>query len=176
MQNDVVLPLVVYGTTAVYVISGLLSMLTGPNVYEQISQGELSDVREDCVSREGVRDPAQAAEAANEELEREARQMLQARSDRLVRAGQPPLDVERELAKLTTSAPVAPGGHDPELVEEVRQLTIARNERRMRQGLELLDVEVEIERALAELDLDPLGGAAYAAEAAREDARATATL
>jgi hypothetical protein len=78
--------------------------------------------------------------------------MLSARSDRLVRAGQPALDVEAELARLLTDAP---GGRassdDPELLTEVRQLVQARNERRVRKGLEPLDVEAEVARTLEEL-------------------------
>ena len=77
--------------------------------------------------------------------------MLAARSERMVRRGEPALDVDAELARLLTPAS-APGKHDAELAEEVRQLVIARNERRIRQGLEPLDEDAEVTRTLAEMD------------------------
>jgi len=77
----------------------------------------------------------------------EVRQMIQARSDRAEARGEPPLDVDAEVAALLKPA----GGNDPELREEVRQLVVARNERRMRRGEEPLDVEAEVERQLRDL-------------------------
>ncbi len=159
MQNDVVLPLVVYGTTTVYVLAGVLSMFSRPNLYDQIGQGGLSTVSEDRLS--GDRQRARALELATARAEREqdARQMLQARSDRLVRQGRAPLDVDAELTKLDRLDANRSSLRDDTLVEEVRQLTIVRNERRLRQGLQPLDIDVEIQRALAELDL--LGGSVF---------------
>jgi hypothetical protein len=86
--------------------------------------------------------------------QQEIRQMLQARSERLVRAGGQPLDIDAEIALLEVPGAGAPGKHDPELVQEVRQLVTARNERRVRTGDEPLDVEAEIARTLDELDPD----------------------
>ncbi len=77
--------------------------------------------------------------------------MLGARSDRLVRRGQPPLDIEAELSRLLAPTQ-GTSEHAPGLVDEVRQLVVARNERRARQGLEPLDVDAEVDRTLAELD------------------------
>ena len=95
--------------------------------------------------------PAHDSPAARAEQETEIRQMLGARSDRLVRAGEPALDIDVEVARL-----LAPAGEskerDPAIVEEVRQLVTARNERRERQGLAPLDVDEEVERTLAELE------------------------
>jgi hypothetical protein len=88
---------------------------------------------------------------ARAEQEEEVRQMLTARSDRLVRRGEPALDVDAEVARLL-APPSTAGGHDAGLVEEVRQLVVARNERRLRQGLEPLDVEDQVAQTLAELD------------------------
>jgi hypothetical protein len=153
MQNDVVLPLVVYGTTAVYVLSGLLATLTSPNLYDQIGQGGLSDMREERITADTLHERSLRLAAARAESEQDARQMLQARSDRLVREGHPPLDIEAELARLDDLVASQPDTRQEDLVEEVRQLTIVRNERRMRQGLELLDVDAEIARALGELEL-----------------------
>jgi hypothetical protein len=87
--------------------------------------------------------------AGRAEREHEIRQMLGARSDRLVSRGQPALDIDAEVARLMAPAP-APDGHAAGLVEEVRQLVVARNERRERQGLEPLEVESEVARTLAE--------------------------
>jgi hypothetical protein len=81
------------------------------------------------------------------EAREEIRQMLEAKSARREARGEEPLDVEAELAALTT-----PGsGAEPGLREEVRQLVVARNERRLRQGKEPLDVEAEVERQLRSL-------------------------
>ena len=77
--------------------------------------------------------------------------MLRARSERLVRAGKPALDIDGEVARLLSQAPSGPD-RDPALVAEVRQMVLARNERRVRQGAEPLDVEAEIARTLEELD------------------------
>jgi hypothetical protein len=98
------------------------------------------------LGREGgldmTREPA--APASGAEVQEEIRQMLEAKSARREARGEPALDVDAELAELTTSS----AGADPGLREEVRQLVIARNERRRRQGKEPLDVEAEIERQL----------------------------
>ena len=77
--------------------------------------------------------------------------MLQARSERRVRRGEPALDVDAEVTKLLAAQP-ASTGHDPGIAEEVLQLVVARNERRERQGLQPLDLEAEVQRTLAELD------------------------
>ena len=74
--------------------------------------------------------------------------MLEAKSRRREARGEAPLDIEAELATLTSAGP---GTGDPALREEVRQLVIARNERRLRQGKEPLDVEAEIDRQLRDL-------------------------
>jgi hypothetical protein len=73
--------------------------------------------------------------------------MIQARSDRRVARGEPPLDVDAEVAALLRPA----ASDDPELREEVRQLVVASNERRLRAGQEPLDVEAEVDRRLREL-------------------------
>jgi hypothetical protein len=105
-------------------------------VYRSIGASDLMMRRETAA---GGADSAEARE--------EIRQMLEAKSARRQARGEQPLDVEAELAALTSSAL----GGDHELREEVRQLVIARNERRIRQGKEPLDVEAEIERQLRAL-------------------------
>jgi hypothetical protein len=151
MQNDTVLPIVVFGATAIYIVSGLLSMISRPNLYDQIGQGGLSTVSEDRAGG-GLPDRALGLAAAEAERELEVRQMLDARSDRQVRRGGAPLDVDAELRRLEHLAAIRAGRRDEDVVEEVRHLTIVRNERRAREGLEGLDIETEIERVLVELD------------------------
>jgi hypothetical protein len=123
-------------------------------MYDQIGQGGFS--REGEQTTTGTLTPETGSAAASAEQEREIRQMLRARSERLVRKGEPALDVDAELARLLGGAnPVAPsrapGKHDAGLLEEVRQLVVARNERRVRQGLEPLDTDAEVTRTLEEM-------------------------
>ncbi len=141
---------VVFGTVALSVVMSVLLLFTrgsGDSTYDQIGRGG--------ISREGDYGnaaPASVSDSAAErtEREREIRQMLSARSERLVRSGQPALDVESELARLLASEQ-APAARDAGLVAEVRQLVVARNERRIRQGQEPLDVDAEVARTLDEL-------------------------
>ncbi len=81
----------------------------------------------------------------------EARQMLEAKSYRRRRRGEPGIDVEAELARALDPPGAQPPTRREELRAEIRQLVIARNERRLRQGREPLDVEAETERELANL-------------------------
>jgi hypothetical protein len=90
---------------------------------------------------------ASGTTASSGERDTEIRQMLEARNERRARRGEPPIDVEDELARLTASAPAI----DPALREEIRQLVVARNHRRVRAGKPPLDVEAEIEREIAGL-------------------------
>ena len=67
------------------------------------------------------------------EREADIRQLVQARHDRGVARGEPPLDVEAEVDRLMALDPAAQPEADQQdaaLREEVRQLVIARNERR----------------------------------------------
>ena len=89
--------------------------------------------------------PRGGGSGALQEREEEIRQMLEARNLRRVRRGEAPVDVERELRRLT--APQV----DPELREEIRDLVKARNYRRVRAGKPALDVEAEVERELSQL-------------------------
>ena len=130
-------PFVMIGAIVLFVLLGVLSMLTRNNLYDQIGQGGLSIGEEQL---RGLRDSggAGAAEAladqsfeGRDEREQEIRQMLQARSDRLV----------TRATSRSTSTPSSPrsipagvggvgGSHDSGLALEVRQLVVARNERR----------------------------------------------
>jgi hypothetical protein len=140
-----VFPIVLFGSIALFVILGVLSMFTRGSLYDQVGQGGLT-VGEDRMT--GGASPGGPTDVR--QREHEIRQMLQARSDRLVSQGQAPLDIDAELAKLEPST----GGasyQDAGLAAEVRQLVLARNERRARQGQPALDVEAEVARTLAEL-------------------------
>jgi len=143
------LSFVVFGTVAFSVVISLLFLVTrgSDSMYDHIGQGG--------ISRDGDYGGASAqssdSPAARAEREQEIRQMLRARSERLVRRGLPALDIDAELERLLAPAD-ASDAHEGALVEEVRQLVVARNERRVRQGREPLDVEAEVARTLEELD------------------------
>jgi hypothetical protein len=124
-------------------IAAIVSYAGSGNVYSSIGKGAFA------LDRDEVRPgPKPGSAAAQAEQAEEVRQMIQARSDRRVARGEPPLDVDAEVAALLR--PASPGA-DPELREEIRQLVIARNERRMRRGEAPLDVESEIERQIRDL-------------------------
>lgn len=151
-------PIVVFGTVGLSVVMSIVFLLSKGSMYDEIGSGGFPSEGES--SGGGAPYGAAGAQydsiAMNPELqsaerEQEVRQMLQARSERRERRGEPPLDVDAEVAKLL-AAPPASNGHDPGIAEEVLQLVVARNERRERQGLEPLDLEAEVARTLAELD------------------------
>jgi hypothetical protein len=145
------LSLVVFGTVAFSLLMSLLFLATrgSGNMYDHIGQGGFSSDGEHTTGR--MLPPETGSMAASAEQELEIRQMLRARSDRMVSRGEPALDVEAELARLLAPTQT-PGKHDAGLVEEVRQLVVARNERRVRQGQEPLDEDAEVQRTLAEME------------------------
>jgi hypothetical protein len=142
------LAFVVFGAVAFSLVMSILFLTTrgSESAYDRIGAGGIS--REGDYGT-GAPAPAPDSPAAQAEREREIRQMLSARSERLVRSGQPALDVDAELARLLADEPARV--HDPELLAEVRQLVLARNERRVRGGEQPLDVEAEVTRTLEEL-------------------------
>ena len=121
--------LIIIVVSVIAVIAAAISYWGSGGIYTGLGRSDLQMDRDSAA-------PATAAEA------------LEAKSRRREARGQEPLDVEAELASLTTGSP---GAGDPALREEVRQLVVARNERRLRQGKEPLDVEAEIDRQLREL-------------------------
>lgn len=141
---------VVFGTVAFAVVISLLLLVTrgSDSMYDHIGRGGISREGSYGASAPG---PSSDSDAGRAEREREIRQMLGARSERLVRKGEQPLDIDAEVARLLAPAR-EPGSHDAGLASEVRQLVVARNERRARQGLEPLDVEAETARTLDEMD------------------------
>ena len=130
---------VTVGVVVVALLVGLATFAGSRRAYEEIGAG---GIEQDPAPREPTSGAGAAEQAA------EIRQMLEARNSRRIRRGEEPLDVEAEVAALTSaSAPAA----DPALEEEVRQLVVARNARRVRRGEEPLDVEAEVRRQLAAL-------------------------
>ena len=129
----------------------IVFLISGENVYDQIGQGGMT--RDSEAPPESARRGAAAElRRGRAEQEREVRQMLCARSARMVARGEPALDIDAEVARLLAPAAGAADGHDAELEAEVRELVAAKNERRVRRGLEPLDVAAEVRRTLAELD------------------------
>jgi hypothetical protein len=144
-----VFPIVVFGAVAVSVVMSVVFLVSRGSVYDQIGQDGFS---RDGGGGEPFADwsaPPLDSPAGRAEQEREVRQMLEARSERLVRGGKPALDIDGEVARLLKPQPET---EDAGLKNEVRQLVTARNERRLRKGLEPLDVEAEVERTLQELN------------------------
>ena len=124
----------------VAVVVATLSYWGSGRIYRGLGKGGLGMDHDE-------RPPSAAAGPQSAEAQEEIRQMLEAKSARREARGEAPLDIESELASLTTAAPAV----DPALREEVRQLVVARNERRARQGKEPLDVEAEVDRELRDL-------------------------
>ncbi len=148
-------PEVLFGAIVLFVVVGVLSMLTRRSLHDQVGQdGLFTGESHSRLPRASPSPPAPDAPPSFDHIEREAeiRQLLTARSERQVRRGEAPLDIDAEMARIDGGGrdPSA-GSHDPALAEEVRQLVRARNDRRARQGLETLDVEAEVQRTLAEL-------------------------
>ncbi len=140
-------PFVVFGAVALSVVMSLVFLFSRESVHDQIGQGGITH---DMDFAAAPLAPPADSPAGRAERELEVRQMLSARSERLVRAGKPALDIDAEVARLLE--PAASPEPEPGLTEEVRQLVVARNERRVRQGLEPLAVEAEVARTLEELD------------------------
>jgi hypothetical protein len=91
--------------------------------------------------------PSSATTASPEqEREEEIRQMMEARNARRRRRGEEPLDVAREIARLSP-----PPKLDPQLQSEIRDLVKARNYRRVRAGKPPLDIEAEVQREVEKL-------------------------
>ena len=124
-------------------IAAIASYIGSGNIYKTIGRGQFALDHD-----EPARGPKPGSAAAMAEQAEEVRQMIQARSDRREARGEPPLDIDAEVAALLRQPDV---GDDRELREEVRQLVIARNERRLRRGEEPLDVDAEIDRQMRDL-------------------------
>jgi hypothetical protein len=159
--------IVVFGAVALSVLMSIVFLVgKGGSVYDEIGQGSFTGEGKNTHGRGTSEPPAGVSELEASsgnillarpereriEREQEIRQMLQARSERLERRGEPGLDVDAEVARLTAVQSIAPQ-RDQGIEEEVLQLVVARNERRERQGLEPLDIQAEVARTLAEFDV-----------------------
>jgi hypothetical protein len=127
-----------FGTVVVVVaivgiIGAILALLTSRRTWEDYGKHHL------------LLDTDEAPNGSTAERDAEIRELLEARNALRRRRGEPEIDAEHELRRLT--APHV----DAELREEIRQLVVARNHRRARQGKPPLDVEAEIEREIAGL-------------------------
>jgi hypothetical protein len=129
---------VVVVVCAVGVAGAVVALLFGRRVWEDYGRDHLVMERE-------TSGPASGSAAALGERDEEIRQMLEARNARRRRRGEPELNVEEELSRLTAPAV------DDELRAEIRDLVIARNHRRARQGKPPLDVEAEVQRQISAL-------------------------
>ena len=119
------------------VVAGI-TLATSGSAYKEIGKGGL-------FGDDGPKPDPSIGMGGAAVRDEEIRQMLQARSDRRVRKGHEPLDIDAEVAALTRTHV------DPQLLEEIRELVHSRNRRRARQGKEPLDVEAEIARQLEDL-------------------------
>jgi len=132
---------VIWVVCVLAVLIALGALIASRKTWEDFGKGKFVM---DGDSAKGSRHDSGAAPA---ERDAEIRQLLEARNERRTRRGEAPIDVEQELARLTTTAPTI----DPALREEIRQLVVARNHRRVRAGKPPLDVEAEIDREIAGL-------------------------
>lgn len=130
--------LVTVGVVALGLIVGVATFAGSRRDYEKIgADGIEKDPR--------PREPSSPGGASEQAAE--IRQMIEARNARRIRRGEEPLDVEAEIAALSSAGAAS----DPAIEAEVRQLVAARNARRVRRGEEPLDVEEEVRRQLAAL-------------------------
>ncbi len=116
-------------------LAALLAILTSSKTWEEYGKSRLL-MDHDLVL---------AGPAALAERDTEIRQLLEARNQRRQRRGEPPLDVERELSRLTALQ------LDGALQAEIRELVIARNHRRARAGKPPLDVDAEVRLQIEQL-------------------------
>ena len=135
------LAVVVIVVSIIGIVGAIVAFVGSGKLYEQVGKGGLSLDRDDA--RSG---PPAGSAAARAEAEAEIRQLVEAKSARREARGEPPLDVDAEVAAL-----LRPQVHDEALRDEVRQLVEARNERRIARGEEPLDVEAEVDRQLRDL-------------------------
>lgn len=121
------------------ILAALFAMISARKTWDEYGKSRLLMERDE---RSG---PASGSAAALVERDAEIRQLLEARNKRRERRGEPPLDVEHELSRLTALQ------IDGQLRREIRDLVVARNHRRARAGRPPLDVEAEVAREIAEL-------------------------
>src|SRR3954447_20510017 len=95
-------PLVIIGISVIAIVVAVVASLASGGLYERIGRGGLSMGGHEQARGGG---PQPGSAAARAEADEEIRQLVEAKSDRRVARGQPALDVEAEIAKLTQTAP-----------------------------------------------------------------------
>src|SRR4051812_12975242 len=135
-------PIVIIVVSIVAMVVAVVVSIASGGLYDRIGAGMFSMDHE-----HPRRGPAPDSPQARAEAAAEIRQLVEAKSARRVARGEAPLDVDAEIAALTSPPPTADAG----LREEARQLVVARNEGRMGRGQEPLAVESEVDRQLREL-------------------------
>jgi hypothetical protein len=130
---------VVWVVCGVGIIGAVAGLFFTGKTWEEFGKNHL------LLDKDQARSFPSGSAAALHERDTEIRQLLEARNARRRRRGEPEIDVEQELARLTVPQ------IDAELRGEIRDLVIARNHRRARQGKPALDVEAEIKREIAGL-------------------------
>jgi len=102
-----VLPTLLFVGMVMAAVVGVMALASRNDIYDEIGRGGLSMDGEEMPSAEHASAEEIAAESepenpalARAELELEIRQLLEARSARIVRAGGEPLDVDAEVARL----------------------------------------------------------------------------
>lgn len=121
------------------ILGAVLALISASRTWKEYGKNRL------LMERDQETSPPVGSAAALLERDSEIRQLLDARNQRRERRGEPPLDIERELSRLTALQV------DPQLKAEIRELVIARNHRRARAGKPLLDVEAEVAREIGQL-------------------------
>jgi hypothetical protein len=130
---------VVFVVCGVGVVGAVAALLFNGRTWDEYGKHHL------MMDSEHARDAPSGSSAALVERDEEIRQLLEARNTRRRRRGEPEVNVDAEIARLT--APQI----DSELRSEIRDMVIARNHRRARQGKPPLEIEAEIEREIADL-------------------------
>lgn len=121
------------------ILAAVLAIFTTSKTWDEFGKSRLS------MDSDQGSGPVPCSAPALLERDAEIRQLLEARNRRRERRGEPPLDVEREISRLTELQV------DGQLRREIRELVMARNHRRARAGKPLLDVEAEVAREIGEL-------------------------
>jgi hypothetical protein len=145
--------MLIVAPVATFLFAGAFGML------DELGRGDLAIEEAPRPAPGGSGGPRPGGPLARAEREAEIRQLVQARHDREAGRGEPPVDVEAEVARLMALDPESdPAGgpdevhrHDVAIRTEVRQLVIARNERRAARGEPPLDVDAEVERQMQQL-------------------------
>ena len=117
------LPTLLFVGMVMAAVVGVMALISRKDIYDEIGGGGLSMEHEedaaserpsgDEVAREvDFHDESDDPAIARAERELEIRQLLEARSARVVRQGGEPLDVERELARLLALGEVAVDAED----------------------------------------------------------------